>query len=227
MAATWKKNYSRYRSFIVSNLSHYRQRNDLRAYLELFLSLATIAIFSVFALRPTLITIAKLVNEIDVNQETIDTMNIKITNLKKAQSLYNQHKNNIDILNSSIPSDPQPDIFVRQVEGIADQAEVVTTSMSLDEAPLLSSTTIGQKEDSNFPEGINEYNYNIHAVSNYPQLFNLLQLFETIRRLSVIKSVNIQPIKTDLGELIGISINGKVPFIPDATIIDFEGGKTP
>ena len=224
MAATWKKNYSKYRSFVVSNLSHYKQRSDLKAYLELFLSLATIVIFSTFALRPTLLTIAKLIKEIEVGKTTIETMSTKISNLRKVQNLYSQEKENIDILNSALPENPKPNVFVRHVEGISEKASVTTSSMSLGEIGLLSPA--GKKKSINnsgvFPEGVKSFNFNISLSSGYTQLFDFLTLLENIRRPVSIASVVLQPTKKEVAGSVNININGSVPFVPDGNLINLD-----
>jgi Tfp pilus assembly protein PilO len=224
MAATWKKNYSKYRSFVVSNLSHYRQRNDLKAYLELFLSLATIAIFSIFALRPTLLTIAKLVKEIEVNKSTIETMSTKISNLRKVQNLYNQEKDNIDILNSALPDNPKPDTFIRHVEGVSEKASVTTSSMSLGETTLLSlaDKEVAIPNQDFFPVGVNSFNYSISSSSSYTQLFDFLTLLENIRRPIYIASIVMHPASKESPGSIVININGAVPFVPDGNLINLS-----
>lgn len=224
MAATWKKNYSKYRSFVVSNLSHYRQRSDLKAYLELFLSLSTIAIFSIFALRPTLLTIAKLVKEIEVNKSTIEIMNTKISNLRKVQNLYNQEKENIDILNSALPENPKPDVFIRHVEGVSKKASVITSSMSLGEIALFlpAGKERTDSKSSVFPKGVKSFNYSILSSSSYAQLFDFLTLLENVRRPVSIASVVLQPAEKEIAGSVNININGSVPFVPDGNLIDLS-----
>jgi Tfp pilus assembly protein PilO len=224
MAATWKKNYSKYRSFVVSNLSHYKQRSDLKAYLELFLSLATITIFSMFALRPTLLTIAKLVKEIEVNKSTIEIMSVKISNLRKVQNLYNQEKESIDILSSALPEGPKPDAFVRHVEGISEKTSITTSSMSMGEMALLLPAGVEKSINKSdvFPEGVKSFSYSVSSSSSYAQLFDFLTLLENIRRPVSIASVVIQPIKKGVAGSVSININGSVPFVPDGNLINLS-----
>src|SRR3972149_11044320 len=96
----WRNNYLRYKSYFLNVVGSYRERADIRVYLEILLSLVTVSIFSIFALRPTLLTIAHLTREIQSKQQTLKTMEDKIGNLGQAQSLYDRERAKIALLES-------------------------------------------------------------------------------------------------------------------------------
>jgi hypothetical protein len=60
MALGWRQGYSRYRAYFLNIYNLYKQRPDLRMFLEILLSLGAIAIFAAFAVRPTALTIVQL-----------------------------------------------------------------------------------------------------------------------------------------------------------------------
>ncbi len=80
MALGWRKDYLRYRSYFLNVLNLYKRKEDLRMFLEIMLSLSAISFFSIFALRPTFLTIATLLKEINAKKGTIITMDTKIKN---------------------------------------------------------------------------------------------------------------------------------------------------
>src|SRR3989304_278866 len=98
----WRGNYLRYKSYFLNVVGQYRERADIKAYIEILLSLATISIFAVFALRPTLLTIAELIKEIDTKKQTLIKMEDKIENLSSAHTLYDRERSRINILLTSI-----------------------------------------------------------------------------------------------------------------------------
>jgi len=77
MATGWKGQYFRYKGFFPKFISLYKQRRDLRAFLELILSLSVIIILSVFALKPTVLTIVSLYKEINSKRDTLALLNQK------------------------------------------------------------------------------------------------------------------------------------------------------
>jgi hypothetical protein len=139
MEAGWRRNYLRYKSFFLNMLTQYRERSDWKAYLEILLSLLTISIFAIFALRPTVLTIAELIGQIEEKKETVEKMDSKIQNLGKAQSLYDREAQNILLLTQSvIAKTPNSDIFARQIEGLSVKHQITVASVSLGEAVLFS-----------------------------------------------------------------------------------------
>jgi len=93
MAATnWREDYNRYQRLFWKNYNLFKEREDIRNYVELVLSLISIIIFAVFALRPTILTIIELNKEIKTKEETVKQMDTKIKNLQKAQKPYQSGK---------------------------------------------------------------------------------------------------------------------------------------
>ncbi|MDP1710294.1 MAG: hypothetical protein Q8L28_01635, partial [bacterium] len=90
MAQGWRKEYSRYKEYFLNVVNLYKQRADLRVFLEIILSLTTITIFAIFALKPTAVTIIGLVNEIKDKENSLSGLNQKINDLKTARNIYNQ-----------------------------------------------------------------------------------------------------------------------------------------
>jgi len=217
--ASWNKSSSRYKSFLVNNLNIYRKRSDVKAYLELLLSLGAIIIFSVFALRPTLITIAKLSKEIQAREETTVIMNEKITNLRKAEALYNKEEANINLLNNSLPDSPLPDVFIRQLEGLTDKNETIPKSVSIGVPIILLQPNSVPTDTKSSIQGIGEYNFTLTSISSYKKLTELLFDLQNIRRPVKINSINIQPAQVNGEYLRQISVSGSVPFVPDGTKI--------
>ena len=116
MGPAWRRNYIRYKRLFLSFFSTYRERQDIKMFLEILLSLASISILSLAALRPTIITITELIKEIETKKDIIEKMDKKIETLTKAQFLYDQEISRIRLLETSIPKEPYPDAFLQQLE---------------------------------------------------------------------------------------------------------------
>ena len=118
MNPSWRKNYLRYKTYFLNVVARYKEREDVKVYLEILLSLLTISVFAVFALRPTLITIAQLIKDIQGKKETVAKMDEKIGKINKAKVLYDSEKERIALLDTAIPAKPQAEVFIRQIEGL-------------------------------------------------------------------------------------------------------------
>lgn len=178
MAASFKE--VGYQKYFYNILALYRQRQDIKAYLEILLSIATIALFVIFAIKPTFVTIADLLVKINNQQQTSDQLDTKIKHLGIAQTLYNKEETNIALLNSAIPSGPNAPSYVRQVEGIIQKDGLTESSLSIDKLDLLSTNSSGSAT-LNLTTTIN---------GNYQNLTGFLQDLENLRRPSILSKID-------------------------------------
>lgn len=215
--AGWRKNYLRYRTYFLNIAAHYQKRTDLKIYMELFLSLATISIFALFALKPTLITIAQLVKEIESKKETISTLDKKIENLAQAQATYEQEKEKILLLETSIPKEPSPERFLRQIEALSTRDATVVLSISLGKTTILGQEQ-PEKTDSQLeplPGGADELSFGITTTSIYPTLNTFLADMEKMRRPVKTDSLNFKLTETEEGTILKLVVNGRTPYLKD------------
>ncbi len=233
MKPSWKKDYVRYRSFFLNVMATYKRRADLKVYLEIFLSLITISLFSIFALRPTLVTIAELIKDIETKREIIEKMDYKIENLSKAQLLYDKERKRIQLIDTSVPMTPSPEDFARQIEGLSSKHAAVIESIIIGKAVLLGTdpaVTIDDKdkleEIKPLPGGARELAFstkNSTSIENFSSLYNLLIDMENLRSPVKIDSINFQVIKqkenTEEAQVrkIEIIVNGRLPYYKEAT----------
>jgi hypothetical protein len=219
MRPSWRKEYLRRKAYFLNMAGEYKERADIKAYLEMLLSLATVSILAIFALRPTVVTIAKLVKEIESKKKTIATMDEKIQNLKDAQSLYNQEKDNITLLEISIPKGPNPDIFTRQIEGLSGKHQIGVTRMSVGEATILGKQTQDQSkkkgEVATMPLGANGLAFSINTtitLEQYLSSSNFLSDFEKLRRPPKIDRLMFNIEKVENKKTLTMSVGGQLPY---------------
>lgn len=218
MSSPWKINYSRYKRFFLQGVSQYKKRRELKTYLEMFLSLFTIIIFAVFALRPTLLTIAKLTNEIETKKETVAKMDRKIQNLKDARELYDQESDNIQLLNRAVPINPLPETLVRQIQGVSNENEVNVASVSIGEVALINESGTIKKagEPGSLPENSGAVSFSLNSTADYLSFFGFLLALEDLQRPVKIDSVTLETNKTNKGRALVLHASGRTPyFIPE------------
>ncbi len=206
MALGWRKDYLRYKSYYLDILNLYKRREDLRIFLEIILSLVTISFFSLFALRPTFLTIAVLLKEINTKKETIVKMDAKIENLQTAQNILSQESARIPILELSIPTFPQPQNFVHQIEGIAVAAQTQILGIRVDEIPLKGDVPVKDQ---------GEMGFSVSATGSFQNLFSFLKNLENLRSPVKIDILGISLAKKEQGNILTLVITGKVPYLGD------------
>ena len=195
----------------------YKERDDLKAYLEILLSLVTISVFAVFAFRPTLLTIAGLIKDIDTKEETLVKMNNKIQNMSKAQNLYDQQRKNILLLSTAIPTNPNVDIFARQMEGLSGK-RVLPIQFSLDETTILG---VQSKDDTKevenvFPELAESVSFSVNtstSIDQYLSLSGFLKDLENLRRPVKIDSLTFSSNKNNEQKTLTLIVQGQFPYL--------------
>jgi len=203
-------------------LSRYKERADIRAYLEILLSLATVCLFSLFALKPTLTTIAGLFKEIEAKEETLDRINKKIQDLSTARSLYDRKIENIRLLDTAIPKGPKPEDFVIQVESLTAKYQIGESRLSLSNALILgkeSSLTISKKQNDkldSFPGGAGSIPVSFGtevSVNQFATLTGFLSDYEFLRRPIKLDSVRISARRGEGETEVSFTTSGRVPYL--------------
>lgn len=216
MAIGWKKEYLRYRSYFLNTMSLYKKREDIKTYLEIVLSLVAISFFGFFALRPTLLTIAELLKQIENKKEIVSQMDTKIRNLQKAQNILTQEASRIKIVNFSIPSFPQPQSFMYQIESLAAQSQIQVLGINVNEVQLKGKppeSSTSTKEINTFPDGIKGMTFSINAMGTYQNIFSFLKNLENLRTPVKISVLGINISKSEEGNTLALSITGKMPYL--------------
>jgi len=213
MQSDWRRQYQRYRELFLNIVGFYKKKPDVKIFLELFLSLATVSIFSIFALKPTGITIIGLIKEIKEKQKTLDLMTAKLNSLKQAQAVVEKEEQRIALLDTAIPTHPDPETFVKQIEGVAMTNPNSLTSFSLNEVVLVGKDTKkASKEEEGLPKGAGGLGFSLAFVKDYDSLLKIISNLENLRRPIKIDSLRI--LKPTLGEAtdLGLSLSGQAPY---------------
>lgn len=217
MALGWRKNYLRYRSYFLNIVNVYKRRQDLKAFLELILTLAAISFFALFALKPTLLTIIELLREIEKKEETVDKMNTKIQNLQQAQTLYIQEEARIKLLETAVPGNPAPDLFVRQIEGLATSYPVNLLGITIGEVTLLGEEKEkrSKSELEPLPEESKGITFSISIAGSYQGVVNFLSALEDIRRPVKIDALNVLSPQLEETQNLILVVTGRTPYLKE------------
>jgi len=214
MALGWRGSYTRYREFFLNISSLYKKRADLRAFLEIILSLSTITIFLLFALKPTIITIIDLLGQIREKQSTLSTLTQKVSDLQAAGSLLQQNQSFIPNIDIAVPTLANPNIFSGQILGLAAKNSTDILGISINQITYVGVDT--NKTVSEFkplPGNAKEMPFSVSVSGSFPNLTAFIKDLENSRIVTKIDKLGIISSVTDKGLVIVSIISGRVPFL--------------
>lgn len=218
MAAGWK-NATRYQNYFLNIYSVYKGREDVKAFLEIILTIVTITVFIVFALRPTVLTIASLTKTIETKQETVAKMDVKIENLNIAQKLLGEKSGQIKTLTSALPTEALPQDYLQQVELAAGKNGVSVTSLSLNDViisgkpPKDAGSRGTTKKLSELPRNTKGMLFSVAVTGSFPNLIAFAADIENLRRPIWIDSILVATSTTIDGPILTLTVNGRIVFL--------------
>jgi len=219
MALGWKSNYLRYKSFFLNVAGQYQKKNELKMFMEVLLSLSAVAIFGLFAIKPTLTTIATLIKDMQGKRQTLALMDEKIENLNQARKVYDEEKAGIELLKTAIPKSGKPEDWIRQIEGVTSQNPVNILSITMDKSTILGTTVaqvVNQTDiisEEPMPDGANSLAFVINTSSDYSLMASFIKSLESLRRPFKLDSVYINTSQTAVGKNLILVINGRSPYL--------------
>ena len=215
MAVGWRGSYLRYREYFLNIANLYKQRADLRAFLEIILSLSTITIFLLFALKPTALTIISLTQEIREKKQTVAELDKKISDLKIATSVFAQNQAFIPDINAAIGTIANPEVFAKQVQGLASKNGVSIQGMSIGQITLVGKDAGTKKssETNPLPEGAREMQVSVSVKGDYIALLSFIKDLQNLRLANKVDILGISASTTESGRVIVAVISGRVPFL--------------
>lgn len=167
------------------------------------LTLIAFSLFGVFAISPTLSTIAQLQKQLEDNKLVDDRLEKKINNLGILQQKYNLLQNDLQIVYAAIPEKSTTPLFLGQIQNISQETNVALSGLQTSEVEL-SKTDEGLQKYSSFDFSLEVQG----SYENVSDFLNNLANFERIADLDVI-SINKKAGKTSEFKL---NVKGKAYF---------------
>jgi cell division protein FtsL len=214
MALGWRDRYVKYKEYYLNIQVLYKQRADLRAFLEIMLSMATIIIFLVFALKPTALTIISLYNEIQEKQKTVALLDQKISALATARRLMDQNQSSIANIDASVTDSPRPDLLVQQIQALAVKNSVTVLGISVGQVSLMGAVQTAQTSAVvPLPGNAGQMEVSVSVRGDYPNLITLLNDIKNLRMVTKVDSTGINSSESDQGRIIVAVVSGRAPYI--------------
>jgi Tfp pilus assembly protein PilO len=206
MSNEWRKGYHNYRRYFT-NLGKLTSGPRVKSFAWLSLTFFTICFFGIVAIRPTIVTIAKLTKEIKDQRDASQKLQVKINSLIAAQSEYAKVVNLLPLLEEALPEDNNFPRLAFFLEETATSAAAEIRSLYFEKIPLKGESTKTKNKNP-----YNEIVFSVGVAGNYNSLKQFLNGLETSRRIIKIKSFSIgETRRKELRELV-LQVTGSATY---------------
>lgn len=184
----YKLNYSRYQHY-YRQIWRFYQKPSARISTALLLTLFTTIFFAVFAIRPTLVTIAELLKTIQDRQEVLAKLEDKSDSLAAAQQEFLIAAEEIDLLQEALPKDVAVQDLITQIEATAAYHQLPISSINVAEFEYTSSPST--------TTDMLELPLTITVSGDYSQLEDFISNILKLPRFTKLESLSISVTDSD------------------------------
>lgn len=178
-------NYGKY----YRDLLPYLKQKKSQQYFTLILTFGASIFFALFAISPTLSTIAKLKREIEDSRLVEQKLSQKINSLSSLSQEYITLQNDISYVLEAIPQKSDAPTLVAQIQSIAKDSSINISSIEISPIKLNS-----QQKELN-----SSFTFNIAAQGSYKDLQTFLSNLTVMQRVISADSISIAKGEIDQG----------------------------
>lgn len=184
-----------------------------KSFAWLSLSVFTVAFFLIVAIRPTVITITKLIKEIEEKEAASLLLDKKIASLVAAQKIYAENGQRLPMLDQALPEKSEFPWLANFLDSAALSSQVELSSLSFEKINL---NFVPSAKESEKPPTHRSVNFSTNAKGDYLNLKNFVSFLEGSRRLIRIELAKVSETKKkDEGEInttLQLNISGVMFF---------------
>jgi len=181
---------------LLSYLSKQRENNKFIKSVEISATFLLISFFTFFAIKPTLLTISKLVGDIKAKEILVKELKAKINNVIISQDLFSQVQEKYALVEASLPSSPRFYQATSQIVGLTEKNQVYLDKINY------------SISDSNF------YSTSISTSSSFLSATSILSGLLQNKRLFQIDQISFSLEKDTGSKTININLPLKIYYWP-------------
>lgn len=174
------------------------QKEKTQQFSAIVLTLIALSLFGLFAINPTLGTIAKLKKELKDAQFVDQRLSEKIKNLSTLQQKYSQIQTDVPVVLSSLPKSPEVPLLLAQIQSIAENSNIRIETLQNFQVELFKPQSVDQKYHS--------YSFSLSGVGSFENISKFLSSITSMQRIANIEVFSIN--KTPKEELLRVTLQG-------------------
>ncbi len=205
MNFNWKEEYFRYHRYFF-NLGKITKIPQVSSFAWLSLSIFAVSFFSLMAIRPTLITITSLNEEIKEKKEASQQLQTKINSIVAAQAEFAKNVNSLPLLNEAFPEKSDFPRLALFFEEMANASGVELSSLEFEKIGEANSLR-NEPTSPTLP-----LSFSVVASGNYAGLKDFLNSVEMSRRIIKIQTAYFAEVKRKELSQLSLQIQGEASF---------------
>jgi Tfp pilus assembly protein PilO len=202
MAFDYKTQYHQYKRYFLK-IRSLTDQPVAKISLALIAALLAVSFFALFAIKPTVTTIAKLVKEVKDAQTINEKLAKKVDSLYQAEKSYETIKNDLNYINMALPNKADFNQFCSEISYL-----IYNNNL------FLFSSNFGNFDLINPNPNITSLEFNISIAGNFTDIKNFLKDLENLTRLVKINSVSFTDKSEVRGAQVQADIRGEVFWLP-------------
>ena len=198
--ASGKEEYSKYLAFMPD-----LKQEKTKKFTTIVLTLIASIILGLFAVSPTLSTIANLQKQINDNTFVNQKLQQKINNLTTLQQKYADIQKDMPVITDAIPTSSQVPLLVAQIQTIAKDANLKLDRFQTLEIDLSKGKTTNKDYSS--------FDFGLSAEGSYQQIIDFLNNLTNFQRMITITDISIsKQNSTDNSSTLQLNVKGTAFF---------------
>lgn len=162
------------------------------SYAWLSLSIFTISFFLIVAIRPTVITITKLIREVKEKETASLLLDKKIDSLVTAQKVYAKNSQYFPMVEQALPENSEFPLLADFLSNAAQSSQIELSTLAFEKIILKAAPSAKKPGE---PAAYQTINFSTTAEGDYLNLKNFVSLLENSRRLIQVESTSVSEIK--------------------------------
>lgn len=175
---------------LATVLMDFYQKPVARVSIELILSVIVVIFFALFAIRPTLITMADLVKEIADKKEINKQLDLKLASLASAQEQYDLYQPQFYLLDEAIPRQLDLVKSLKKIEKLAGEGEFAIDRMSIQKVPETVETELLSGDFGDYQREF--LSINVGVIGSYIDIREFIEKIMNLRQVVVVDQVLIE-----------------------------------
>jgi len=156
------------------------QKDTTRAFVTLALTFGALSFFGIFAINPTLSTIADLQKQLSDDQSVDQQLKTKIDNLSSLEQQYNSLGSDLTNIFNAVPQDPQMPLLTAQISALVKKHNLTITTYHVAEVQLATTQKLPQTQS---------YVFTVQVQGKYNDMLDFASEIANLSRIITVESV--------------------------------------
>ena len=183
------------------DLIPYFKKEKNQQYITLILTLSASIFFFIFAINPTLSTIANLKRQVSDAKFVEEKLSQKINNLSSLSLEYQTIKNDIPFILEAVPKNPEAPTLVAQIQALAEQSSIEVAKIEILPVDL---------NDRNATNS-SSFFFELTGSSSFENIQKFLSSLTNMQRVISVDSIQISRIIQE-GQGLELAVKGSAYF---------------